>query len=91
MSFFLSSLPISIFNNEPMSFIVLSIGWEEIAQVHFALTSPEIREGEDNVDYLEDIQVHCLHSQMDMSNQYAIFRPPKEGKRKVILRFVVLF
>ena len=44
--------------------------------------------GEDNVDYLEDVQVHCLHSQMDMSNQYAIFRPPKEGKRKVILRSV---
>ena len=66
------------------------IGWEEITQVHLALTSPEIREGEDNVDYLEDVQVHCLHSQMDMSNQYAIFRPPKEGKRKVILRSVFL-
>ena len=64
------------------------IGWEEITQVHNALTSPEIREGEENIDYLDDVQVHCLHSQMDMSNQYNIFRPPKEGKRKVILRLV---
>ena len=65
--------------------LVFLPGWDDISNIEYSLTTEVFEDGKDNADYLDDVQVFTLHSQVDMSKQVQVFRPPQKGLRKVIL------
>ena len=71
--------------NKNQSILVFLPGWDDISNIEAKLTNEMLTRDRENPDYLDDVTVFTLHSQVDMNKQVKVFRPPEFGKRKVIL------
>ena len=67
------------------SILVFLPGWDAISTIEFNLTSEQLNTFQDNPNFGEDLDVFCLHSQVNISKSVKVFRPAHHGRRKVIL------
>lgn len=71
-------------NKGPGAILVFLPGWDYISTIHYNLTEEyHDHNYKDNKYYLDDVETHCLHSQIDMTKQREVFLKPKPGFRKV--------